>query len=392
MGTIPTTHSLLMPPVSARYQALVDAGELEDDAAQRNLAGHLDDVLENVSASRLASKKSSLGWMFGSARNAGVPIRGLYIWGDVGRGKTMLMDMFHELARLPRKRRCHFHEFMADIHDRIHATRKMISEGKLKDGDPIAPVAAAIAREVRLLCFDEFSVTDIADAMILGRLFTQLFKAGVIVVATSNVKPDDLYGDGLNRRHFLEFVQLLKRHTDVVHLNARTDFRLEMLNGAQVYITPVTGATAAQIDVLWRELTGTDRGQPAFLEVKSRHVEIPQSARGSARFDFDQLCDRPLGAADYLKIAHAYHTVFIDRIPVLGQDRRNAAKRFINLIDTLYDNRVKLVASAEAPPGHLYIGDSGYEVFEFGRTASRLIEMQSRDYLARPHGSDTLLD
>ena len=378
----------LIPPVKARYQALVDAGELEPDPAQLALVGRLDALVERLSRVRLATKKSALGWMFRKRPEDSEPLRGLYVWGKVGRGKTMLMDLFFGQVPLRRKRRVHFHEFMAEIHERIHATRALIKAGKIKDADPIPPIAGELAESVRLLCFDEFSVTDIGDAMILGRLFSRLFELGVVVVATSNVEPDRLYEHGLNRGHFLGFIKLLKERVDVVALDARTDFRLEKLERGEVYLRLDGEAATKRLDELWARLTGAPGGAPASLTNKGREIRIPRAAFGAARFSFADLCEMPLGAADYLKIAHAYHTVFIDGIPVLGPDKRNEAKRFINLIDALYDNRVKLVASASAAPDALYKGVNGTEVFEFDRTASRLIEMQSHDYLAAAHGED----
>src|SRR5690606_5662471 len=327
---------------------------------------------------RLASKKSALGWLFGKRRDATVPVKGLYIWGSVGRGKTMLMDFFFQVAAPKRKRRVHFHEFMADVHERIHAARRAIKAGTLKGDDPIPPVAAAIAEETRLLCFDEFSVTDIADAMILGRLFTRLFDAGVVVVATSNVDPQDLYKDGLNRGLFLGFIELLRSRVDVLKLDARTDFRLEKLAGAPVYLTPLGPETDSAVDRLWKALTHGMPVRSEYLEAKGRRIEVPRTAAGVARFTFTELCEAPLGAADYLRIAHAYHTLVLEHVPVMDLAQRNAAKRLINLVDTLYDNRNKLVVSAAAEPDELYQATTGAESFEFARTASRLMEMRSK--------------
>lgn len=365
-----------------RYEALVSLGEITEDPIQLDIVRRLDTLNSELSQLRLASKKSSLGWLFGRNRKPDAAIKGLYVWGGVGRGKTMLMDLFMEVAVVRRKRRAHFHEFMAETHERIHAWRQALKRGDVKGDDPIPPVAAQIAEETRLLCFDEFSVTDIADAMILGRLFTQLFSLGVVVVATSNVDPQDLYRDGLNRQLFLPFIKLLTERVDVVMLDSPTDYRLEKLGGADVYVTPLGEEAERQINSLWQKLTHGVTPHATQLENKGRVIPVRMAASGAARFSFDELCMQPLGAADYLRIAHAFGTVFVENVPVLSKARRNEAKRFINLIDTLYDNSVRLVMSAEAEPHELYQSTDGTEAFEFDRTTSRLIEMRSEAYLA----------
>jgi cell division protein ZapE len=317
------------------------------------------------------------------------PPRGLYIHGPVGRGKTMLMDMFFDAAQAPLKRRAHFHAFMADVHARLHQWRQALKRGEVAGEDPIAPVAAELAGEASLLCFDEFSVRDIADAMILSRLFTALFAAGVVVVATSNVAPDDLYKDGLNRALFLPFIALIEDKLDIVELDARADYRLEKLKRAPVYYSPIGPKADAALDAAFLALTGHEKGDPLEIELLGRRLDVPQAIDGVARFDFDALCRRPLGSADYLKIAQRFHTVIIDRIPALAGNERNEAKRFIILIDALYDMRVKLIASAAGEPETLYAGRDGAEAFEFARAASRLYEMRSVEYLALPHGRDS---
>ena len=372
--------------VSAHYAALVAAGEIERDAAQAALVARLDRLNERLAAHRLARKSSSLGWLFGRGDAQRDPIKGLYIHGDVGRGKTMLMDLFFEACPVQRKRRAHFHEFMADVHERVHAYRQKLKSGETTNGDPIARTAADIAEESWVLCFDEFHVTDIADAMILGRLFTALFERGVVVIATSNVAPEDLYKDGLNRALFLPFLALLQQRMDVVRLAARTDFRLEKFTSVKVWHVPADAAADRALDAAWRRLALGQGGGPVDLRVKGHIVHIPRAAMSVARFSFADLCERPLGAIDYLRLAHEYHALVLDRVPVMTYAQRNEAKRFIALIDTLYDNAVKLVASAAAEPGELYRADEGYEVQEFRRTASRLIEMGSQEYLALPHG------
>jgi len=369
--------------MSARYDALVASGEITEDPVQRAAVRQLDLLNTRLAETRLASKKSSLGWLFASKKNQlWASVQGLYMWGGVGRGKTMLMDLFYEVTVIRRKRRVHFHEFMTDVHERIHAHRQAHKLGQAKGDDPIPPVASQIAEETRLLLFDEFSVTDIADAMILGRLFTQLFERGVIVVATSNVEPTNLYKDGLNRQLFLPFIKMLASRVEILHLDSPTDYRLEKLAGAPIYITPLGEDAAEQMDALFTKLTHGMKPHTEELENKGRKIPVPRVASGAARFSFDDLCMQPLGASDYLRIANAYSTVFLDNVPVLSRARRNEAKRFINLIDTLYDNGIKLVVSAEAEPQDLYVGEDGTEAFEFDRTASRLIEMRSEAYLA----------
>ncbi|WP_136658205.1 cell division protein ZapE [Nitratireductor sp. XY-223] len=368
--------------VSERYGALVDSGEIESDVAQESLAKALDRVLSEIGERRLTSKSSHLGWLFARRHKKLPPIRGLYIHGAVGRGKTMLMDLFYELIVAQRKRRVHFHDFMADVHERIYAHRQALKRGETKQEDPIPPVASQLIAEAWVLCFDEFSVTDIADAMILSRLFEQLFQRGCVLVATSNVEPDDLYHNGLNRQLFLPFIDLLKSRVDVFNLDARTDYRLEKLKQLPVYLTPINDATKIEMAKAWREMTVGHIAHPHTISVKGREIEVPLEAGGIARFTFDELCARPLAASDYHIIAHRYHTVFLENVPIMDEDRRNEAKRFINLVDMLYDAGTRLIVSAAAAPEDLYVGKRGAESFEFARTASRLFEMQSADYLA----------
>jgi cell division protein ZapE len=373
--------------IAARYDALVASGAIERDPAQVALVRRLDALALSLGEHRLARKSSALGWMFGR-RPPPSPIKGHYVWGSVGRGKTMLMDLFFEALPVRRKRRVHFHAFMSDVHERIHAWRQALKAGEVRGDDPIRPVAEALAEEAWVLCFDEFAVSDIADAMILGRLFTALFEHGVVVVATSNVEPRHLYEGGLNRTLFLPFIKLLQERMDVVRLDARTDFRLEKLAGSPVYHVPADERARAALDEAFHKLTGRRGGEPAQLTVKGRIVEVPDAAGGVARFSFADLCAQPLGAADYLAVAQDFHTLILDDIPRMGFERRNEAKRFIILVDALYETRVKLLASAEAEPQDLYGAETGREAFEFHRTASRLIEMRSEEYLSLPHGRE----
>ena len=378
---------MLSPPSAsfrAHYQALVSSGAIEPDAAQEEAAEALAELEQRLSNYKPFRKQGLLGRLFADKDEP--PPRGLYIHGEVGRGKTMLMDLFFQHSSVTHKRRAHFHEFMAEVHERIYGYRQNISRGEIADGDVIALTAASIFDEAWLLCFDEFHVTDIADAMILGRLFKKLFELGTVVVATSNVAPEDLYKGGLNRALFLPFIKQISDHMEVLRLDARTDFRLEKLAGVKMWLVPADGAAAAALDKAWARMTGNARCKPRDISIKGRILHVPCSADGVARFSFADLCEKPLAASDYLRLAHDYHTIMVDRIPVMDYPERNAAKRFITLIDTLYDNAVKLMASAEADPLSLYLATEGHEANEFKRTSSRLIEMSSESYLALPHG------
>jgi cell division protein ZapE len=372
--------------IVAQYAAGVAAGKIERDPAQLAVVNRLARLEGDIIEYRLARKSSSLGWLFARDKKPAA-VKGLYIYGEVGRGKTMLMDLFYEASPVQRRRRAHFHEFMIDVHERVHGLRQKMKVGEFTDEDPIELVARDLAREAWLLCFDEFHVTDIADAMILGRLFAQLFARGVVLVATSNVAPVDLYKEGLNRALFVPFIDMLDARTEVVGLSSRTDFRLEKLAGMPAWHVSADAAADAALDEAWRRLARDHDGAAQELLLKGRSILVPRAAMGVARFSFHDLCEEPLAAADYLRIAREYHTVILDHIPVMTFDNRNAAKRFIILIDTLYDMNVKLIASAAAEPDALYRAEQGFEAQEFDRTASRLIEMRSQDYLARPHGA-----
>jgi len=376
---------MIAPTLSFRehYRTLIASGAIEADPAQAS-AVEAFSALESKLVKYRPSRSGGLLKRLFTDNDA--PPRGLYIHGEVGRGKTMLMDLFFNDVPVTHKRRAHFHEFMADVHERIYAFRQKIAKHEIGDTDPIMLTAASIFDEAWLLCFDEFHVTDIADAMILGRLFTRLFELGTVVVATSNVAPGDLYKGGLNRALFLPFIAQLGQRMDVIRLDARTDFRLEKLAGIKMWLVPADANAKAALDKTWTKLTAGAHGGQRDILVKGHTLHVPLSAHGVARFSFADLCEKPLGASDYLRIAHDYHTVIIDRIPAMRYEHRNFAKRFINLIDTFYDNAVKLMASADADPLSLYTASEGFEANEFKRTSSRLIEMGSESYLALPHG------
>jgi cell division protein ZapE len=368
----------------AHYQALVSSGAIEPDPAQQEVVEAFADLEERLSRYKPLRKQGLLGRLFADKDDG--PPRGLYVHGDVGRGKTMLMDLFFQQSPVEHKRRAHFHEFMADVHERIYGYRQSIARGEIPDADVIALTASSIFEQAWLLCFDEFHVTDIADAMILGRLFARLFDLGTVVVATSNVAPEDLYKGGLNRSLFVPFIAQIQQRMKVLRLDARTDFRLEKLAGVKMWLVPADAAAAAALDRAWIKMTGSAPCKPRDIPIKGRALRVPCSAHGVARFCFADICEQPLAASDYLRLARDYHTIMIDRIPVMDYADRNAAKRFITLIDTLYDNGVKLMASAQADPQSLYLATEGNEAAEFKRTSSRLIEMSSESYLARPHG------
>jgi cell division protein ZapE len=366
--------------VGNAYPALIAAGELKADRDQAAAIAALAKVQAELEA---VPPRGSALWRF--LRKKPEPVRGLYLWGGVGRGKSMLMDLFFDCVQIRRKRRAHFHEFMLDIHARLRVERAK------EEGDPIQPVVEALADEARLLCFDEMVVNNTADAAIMSRLFSGLIAAGVTIVTTSNRHSDDLYKDGLNRELFLPFIDLVKARLDILSLNGPVDYRRDRLGNADTWLVPNGPEATAKLSETFFRLTDyppEDRAHVPSAEIDlggGRTLHVPKSLKGVAVFSFKRLCGEARGAADYLAIARRYHSVIIVGVPVLGPQNRNEAARFVTLIDALYEYRVKLLASAAAPPDALYPEGDGK--FEFERTVSRLLEMQSEEYLAEGHGT-----
>ena len=367
-----------MADVLSAYDALIAAGELRPDPEQQAAAARLDSLATQFAA--IPTRGSPLWRMM---RRKPEPPRGVYLWGDVGRGKSMLMDLFFAQVGVARKRRVHFAEFMLEVHARLAAERRK------ERGDPIPPVAADLASETQLLAFDEMMVTNSPDAMILSRLFTALIDAGLVIVTTSNRAPGDLYRNGLNREHFLPFIALIERRLDVVALNGPTDYRRDRLGSQDTWLVPNGSAATAQLSAAFFRLTDyapADRAHVPTedLTVQGRTLHVPKALKGVAVFSFKRLCAEARGAADYLAIARRFHTVILVGVPVLGRENRNEAARFVQLIDALYEHKVKLLAAADAQPDQLYPAGDGR--FEFARTVSRLEEMRSDAYLAQGHG------
>ena len=387
----------------AEYQTLMQSGELKPDADQARAVASLErlhrELVNYPAIGNQNNKFSFKNWwptgLFGWSGNKPAP-KGIYLYGGVGRGKSMLMDLFYSVAPMTFKRRVHFHEFMLDIHARLKQAHDLSSQkrgqrggGRASDADPIPVIARQIAGEATLLCFDELQVTDIADAMVLTRLFNALFEQGVIVVATSNRLPDELYKHGLNRHRFLPFIEQIKESLELVELEGPVDYRYNRLKGAQTYYFPVNDETTAQLSATFFRMTDRrieDRAKvpSEMLNVQGRTLFVPKAARGVAVFSFKRLCANPVGSADYLAIARTYHTVIMVAIPQFTPENSDQAKRFITFIDALYEHNVKFLCSAAVPPQLLYAG--GGSSFEFERTISRLMEMQSEDYLTRGHG------
>ena len=354
------------------------AGELQADPAQDRAAEKLQALHDALAGYRPAVQPT--GWLarLGLARAPALPPLGLYIHGPVGRGKSMLMDLFFDRVPVEQKRRVHFQAFMQEIHDRGH---RMRADGAATDPMPL--LAQEVAAQAWLLCFDEFQVDNIADAMILGRLFEALFAAGVVIVATGNVAPDDLYKDGLQRELFLPFIELIKQRLGVLSLDGAIDYRLTQLKGLEVYHVPADAMAEAALDAAFAELSQGVAGAPTELVVKGRTLIVPRAANGVACFSFAELCEQPLGASDYLAIAERFHTLILSGVPRMDPKQRNEARRFVTLIDALYESKVNLICSADAAPDALYVKGAGAK--EFKRAASRLIEMQAEDYMVLPH-------
>lgn len=370
--------------LQAAYEARLAAGQLQRDPVQLRVLDRLQALIARLKHDRAGRQGLLARLGFGRAAAAADGRAGLYIWGPVGRGKSMLMDLFFEAVPVERKRRVHFHEFMLEVHERLHRRRQaLIEKGAPPEADPIPPFARTIAAETRVLCFDEFQVTNIADAMILGRLFETLFDEGVTVVATSNRAPDDLYRNGLQRDRFLPFIALLKSRVEVQELAGDQDYRLARLRDISVYVSPLGKMADEKLADAFARLTDQATGEKRVLKTQGRDVVVPRWAQGVGWFTFEELCARPLGAADYIAIAGHCHTVIVQDIPKLTAERRNEAMRFITLIDELYEHKVKLICSAAAIPQQLYTEGDG--AFEFERTVSRLLEMQSHEYLEQHH-------
>jgi cell division protein ZapE len=363
----------------ALYRARRRAGQLAADPAQELAAEKLQSLHHALAHYRPASGPAGWRERLGLARRRDEAPQGLYIFGGVGRGKSMLMDLFYASAPIEKKRRVHFHEFMLEVHDRLHRQR----QDRALDGDPLAPLAADIAAESWLLCFDEFHVSNIADAMLLGRLFVALLDLGVVVVTTSNTPPDDLYQGGLQRERFVPFIDLLKERLDVLELDGVIDYRRDRIKGMTVYHQPLGASADAALAEAFAQLTDGATGGATTLAVQGRQLTLPQAAKGVARFGFAELCGRALGAADYIAIATHFHTIILAEIPLMTPEQRNEARRFMTLIDALYEHKTNLICAAAEAPDKLYVRGDGAR--EFKRTASRLIEMQSLAYLARPH-------
>jgi cell division protein ZapE len=364
-----------------QYDRLAAGGQIERDLAQVEALRKLEKLANGLPKKRRQSRLAGWGSHFFSVargEKSRSDLRGLYLWGAVGRGKTTLMDLFFTAIPLTKKRRVHFHAFMADVHMRLHIKRQ---KGECTR-DPVAYVGEDLARECEVLCFDEFNVNDIADATILARLFKALFDAGVIVVATSNVEPQHLYEGGRNRELFLPFIELLRARMDVIELTARTDYRLEKHPFRQVYFSPADTKAKSAIDAQFLELTGRTIGEETAIDFQRRRIRVPEAAGCVARFDFADICGSPLGAGDYLALAKRFKIFIVESVPRLDFDRRNEARRLITLVDVLYDARRRLVISAECEAKDIYFATQGAEAQEFQRTVSRLREMCSAEWLA----------
>ncbi|WP_289296651.1 cell division protein ZapE [uncultured Reyranella sp.] len=382
-SSTPSTGKGPMANLAARRAA----GEIHADPVQEKVVARLQAIHDQLSAMAAAppEKKGFLARLgLGHAPKPPEGPHGLYIWGSVGRGKSMLMDLFFADAPVAKKRRVHFHEFMLEVQARLHRRREeLAAKGAPPESDTIVPIAKEIAAETRLLCFDEFQVTNIADAMILGRLFETLFEEGITVIATSNRAPDDLYRNGLQRDRFLPFIELVKQRLEVLELGGSQDYRMGRLRELDLYLTPLGAWATKKLDEAFRALSNGSSGEPRVLRTQGRDVDVPRAAPGVAMAHFMDWCAKPMGAADFLCIADNFHTVIVAEIPKMGPDSRDKAVRFVTMIDTFYEKKVKFICSAAANPGNLYPEGDGS--FEFQRTVSRLMEMQSPEYLNLEH-------
>jgi len=381
----PLVAPLVAPlaPLDA-YQALLDSGEIKPDPDQRAAMERLQSLHGTLGDYALQVGRKSWKTRLKLGRNKKPVPRGVYMWGGVGRGKSMLMDLFFDTTAIEDRQRVHFHAFMQEVHKRLHSFREAVKAGQAnKNSDPLVALARVITDQAWLLCFDEFHITDIADAMILGRLFEALFDAGVVIVATSNRRPKDLYKDGLQRDQFLPFIGMIETKLDILELDSGIDYRLDRLKNMDTFLTPADSAADEKMNADFHDLSIGRRPRPVTVHVQGRDISIPKEAEGVAMADFADLCEENLGPADYLAIAASFHTLILRHIPKLGPDNRNAAKRFVTLIDALYEARVNFICSAEVPASELYTEGDG--AFEFERTVSRLMEMQSADYMAQPH-------
>jgi len=382
-SSTPSTGKGPMANLAARRAA----GEIHADPVQEKIVLRLQAIHDQLGAMATAqpAKKGLLARLgLGHAPKPPEGPHGLYIWGSVGRGKSMLMDLFFADAPVAKKRRVHFHEFMLEVQARLHSRREeLAARGASPESDTIVPIAKQIAAETRLLCFDEFQVTNIADAMILGRLFETLFAEGITVIATSNRAPDDLYNNGLQRDRFLPFIELVKQRLEVLELGGSQDYRMGRLRELDLYLTPLGAWATKKLDEAFRALSNGADGEPRVLRTQGRDVKVPRAAPGVAMAHFMDWCARPMGAADFLCIADNFHTVIVAEVPKMGPDSRDKAVRFVTMIDTFYEKKVKFICSAAANPNSLYPEGDGS--FEFQRTVSRLMEMQSPEYLNLEH-------
>lgn len=359
-----------MATLTEIYEQKLAAGAIRPDDGQRHAVERLEELRK-----ALVSPQEPKGWFI--FKKAPPAPKGFYFYGGVGRGKSMVMDMFFDAVAIEKKRRVHFHAFMLEVHDFLHERRTGRAKNARIDSDLIA-AAEKISREARLLCFDEFQVKDVADAMILGRLFTALFRLGVTCVMTSNIAPDDLYADGLQRDRFIPFIKLLKEKLDIVPFPGETDYRMQRLRGMQVYFWPHDSDAKSELDRIFRTVADEAEGEKMTITVKGRNIVIPRAGPSVAAFTFSELCEEPKSALDYLELVKRFGVFIVENVPKLDDTRRDAVTRFITLVDTLYDHRARIAVSAAAPPEKLYTGEDNAKVFE--RTVSRLVEMQSRDY------------